>query len=304
MGIIRDRRCSEHLSFSYCDNPKFRSLTDMVASMMILSTTTNTGKRNPDEVYEHKRPESPMEFSNDKRIDRKNSPSKQSRNHAIRQSMVHYHPHPLQTIKKWICRMTAHSKRATPSLQQRVAGRTALSVNMISATSSTSQGRVENPYRLASKGRTVAREPENAEQTSIWNFEQRLKNAQTEWTNIFSRQRVSAPFNSHGNRPVILTAQNQRSNKEWGDRLDCKDKSSSRLYSLNANGLSLDKRGGQFDELCKIAKEVQADILRCQEHNLDIMQTFVKRTIFETVRQHRPRSRITMGTTSTCTGKR
>ncbi len=83
-------------------------------------------------------------------------------NHIIRQSMVHYHPIPLQTIKKWICRMISHSKRASLSLQQQVAERTALSVNTISATSSTSQGRVENPYRRASKGRTVEREPENA----------------------------------------------------------------------------------------------------------------------------------------------
>ena len=62
---------------------KFQALTDMVASMMISSTTTSTGKRNPDDVYEQERAESPMEPSSDKRIDRKNSPNKQSRNKVI-----------------------------------------------------------------------------------------------------------------------------------------------------------------------------------------------------------------------------
>lgn len=42
------------------------------------------------------------------------------------------------------------------------------------------------------------------------------------------------------------------------------------MYVLNANGLSLDHRGGQYDVLCQVAKEVQADIMGCQEHtNVD-----------------------------------
>ncbi len=62
---------------------KFQALTDMVPSMMISSTTTSMGKWNPDDVYEQERAKSPMELSSDKRIDRKNSPNKQSRNKAI-----------------------------------------------------------------------------------------------------------------------------------------------------------------------------------------------------------------------------
>jgi hypothetical protein len=62
---------------------KFQALTDMVTSMMISSTTTSTGKRNPDDVYAHERAESPMDTPSDKRLDRKNSPSKQSRNKVI-----------------------------------------------------------------------------------------------------------------------------------------------------------------------------------------------------------------------------
>ena len=34
-----------------------------------------------------------------------------------------------------------------------------------------------------------------------------------------------------------------------------------RIYGLNVNGLTLDRRGGQLDVLCKVLKEVQADVL-------------------------------------------
>jgi exonuclease III len=169
---------------------------------------------------------------------------------------------------------------------------------MISETTRVFQGRVENPYRAADRvteaPTALARTPE---QINTLNPIQRLQNAQTEWTKLFSRQRTSANRHYNGNRPVLLTAHNQRTNKEWGDILDCKDETTTRLYSVNVNGLSLDTRGGQFDELCKVAKEVQADILCCQEHNLDTTQTVVKTIIHETLRQHWPRSRITMGTT-------
>jgi hypothetical protein len=62
---------------------KFQVLTDMVTSMMISSTTTSTGKRNPEEVYEYECAKSSKESFSDKRIDRKNSPSKQTRNKVI-----------------------------------------------------------------------------------------------------------------------------------------------------------------------------------------------------------------------------
>jgi hypothetical protein len=46
-----------------------------------------------------------------------------------------------------------------------------------------------------------------------------------------------------------------------------KDVSTTRLYSLNLNGLSLDRRGGQFDILYKVAQEIQADIICGQKDN-------------------------------------
>lgn len=193
--------------------------------------------------------------------------------------------------------MIAQSNRAPPSLLSRVAGRTTQLVNMINVPNLASQSRVENPYRAAQRGRETERAPNSTEHIDTRNSLQRLQKAQTEWNQLFTRQRASETIHSNGKRPVILTAQHQRTNKEWGDILHCKDETITRLYSLNVNGLTLDKRGGQFDELCKVAKEVQADILCCQEHNLDTTQTAVKTIIYDTLRQHWPRSRITMGTT-------
>ena len=101
----------------------------------------------------------------------------------------------------------------------------------------------------------------------------------------------------NGNRQVTLSAQNQRTNQAWGDVLGVKDDTTTRIYSLNVNGFSLDRRGGQFDEYCRMAKEVQADIICCQEHNLDTTQTQVRSILFATLREHWTRTRIAMGTT-------
>jgi exonuclease III len=66
---------------------------------------------------------------------------------------------------------------------------------------------------------------------------------------------------------------------------------------MNVNGLRLDRLGGQFDTQCQVQKEVQADILCGQEHNLDSDQTQVRSILHNTVRQHWPKSRIVFGTT-------
>jgi hypothetical protein len=97
-----------------------------------------------------------------------------------------------------------------------------------------------------------------------------------------------------------MTAENRRKNTFWGDPLEEKPAHSvTRLYSLNVNGLSLDRRGGKFDELCKITKEVQADVVCCQERNLDTTRPNVRNVLHDTVRQHWLRSRIMYSTTPT-----
>jgi hypothetical protein len=66
---------------------------------------------------------------------------------------------------------------------------------------------------------------------------------------------------------------------------------------MNVNGLRLDKIGGQLDELCKVMKEVQADVFCGQGHNLDSDKTQVRQILYHTTRQHWKRSRVTFGTT-------
>ncbi len=66
---------------------------------------------------------------------------------------------------------------------------------------------------------------------------------------------------------------------------------------MNVNGLRLDKLGGQFDVQCQVQKEVQANILCGQEHNLDSDKTHVQSILHDTVQQHWQKSRILFGTT-------
>ena len=129
--------------------------------------------------------------------------------------------------------------------------------------------------------------------------EERLRDAQAAWNHILTRPTTStqARRSTDNNRPLVLTTENQITNKPWGDILTEKPDGVTRLFSLNVNGLSLDQRGGQFDELCQLTKEVQADILCCQEHNLDTTQSTVRRILYETTRQHWNRSRAQFSST-------
>ncbi|KAI2509160.1 hypothetical protein MHU86_5279 [Fragilaria crotonensis] len=88
-----------------------------------------------------------------------------------------------------------------------------------------------------------------------------------------------------------------RSNVPWGDDLGPKDSSIIRLYSINVNGISIDRRGGTFDDICRSIKEVQADIFCGQEHNLDTTQFRIRSALFESAKQHWKRHRISLGTT-------
>jgi hypothetical protein len=98
-------------------------------------------------------------------------------------------------------------------------------------------------------------------------------------------------------RPILLTVANQRTNEVWGDKLQEKPINVTRVYAMNVNGLRLDRLGGQFDVQCQVQKEVQADILCGQEHNLDSDKTHVRSILYETARQHWQKSRMRFGTT-------
>jgi exonuclease III len=122
--------------------------------------------------------------------------------------------------------------------------------------------------------------------------EQKLIVATAEWKKLLSKRDTATEA-----RPPILSMSNHRENNFWGDELLEKGNKVTRVYSLNVNGLSIDRRGGKFDDLCKVAKEVQTDILCCQEHNLDTTKYQVRSILYDTSRQHWNRSRLISGTT-------
>ena len=90
---------------------------------------------------------------------------------------------------------------------------------------------------------------------------------------------------------------NNRTNVQWGGELRSKENNITRIYSLNLNGIALDRRGGQFDTLCCTAREIQADVVCCQEINVDTTNATVKSLLYQTENQHWPRSRLQFGST-------
>ena len=115
----------------------------------------------------------------------------------------------------------------------------------------------------------------------------RLNVAQIEWSKILDSQPRQR------NHSMAYLSNNQ----SWGDVLEQKEDGTFRVYSQHVNGLTLDSRGGQFDSLCRVIKEVQADVMCGQEHQLDTAQYAIKSVLHQTCKQHWQRSRINFGTT-------
>lgn len=92
-----------------------------------------------------------------------------------------------------------------------------------------------------------------------------LEAAQIQWRNLFSRPTSpgEAPqLLSHVryHKPGLLTRSNQRENHRWGDILGQKSSHYTRVNVQNVNGISIDGRGGQLNDICAVAQETQADI--------------------------------------------
>ena len=120
-----------------------------------------------------------------------------------------------------------------------------------------------------------------------------LQRAQQQWTTLFD-----SATTTRNNRPVILSVANQRANAPWGDFIAVKSETTTRVYGLNVNGFTLDRRGGQFSTLCEVMKEVQADVFLGSEYkNLDSADTQVRSILFDTAHHQWQRSRSTIGTT-------
>ncbi|KAI2506424.1 hypothetical protein MHU86_8050 [Fragilaria crotonensis] len=109
---------------------------------------------------------------------------------------------------------------------------------------------------------------------------------------------MTSKFKEQGRRqPSLLTRGNQRENEPWGDLLSGKAPLITRVYIQNVNGLSIDRRGGQLNDICEVIRETQADIFCGQEHNLDVTQMRIRSILYDTVRQHWDRTRFIAGTT-------
>ena len=121
-----------------------------------------------------------------------------------------------------------------------------------------------------------------------------LERAQTRWRQLFS---TPAPLSFPFARPTTLSTVNSRTNEPWGDILQAKPDAVTRVYVANVNGLQLDARGGKFDTMCRIIREIDADIFCAQEHNVDTTQIPLRTIIFDTASQHWERHRIVIGTT-------
>ncbi|KAI2511551.1 hypothetical protein MHU86_2805 [Fragilaria crotonensis] len=129
-----------------------------------------------------------------------------------------------------------------------------------------------------------------------------LATAQKQWRNLFSRPSSPgvAPQSlsqvKHRKRG-LLTRSNQRENHPWGDILGQKSPHHTRVYVQNVNGISIDGRGGQLNDICAVVQETQADIFCGQEHNLDVTQMHVRSLLYDTVQQYWDRTRFLAGTT-------
>ena len=123
---------------------------------------------------------------------------------------------------------------------------------------------------------------------------QNLEIAQLQWRQLFSDQRLQIPFQNES-RQTVLTTANSRTNFPWGDQLGPKDPTLTRLYSINVSGISIDWRGGLFDDVCWSIKEMHIDIFGAQEHNLDTTQFKIRRVLFETAIEHWERNKLVIG---------
>jgi hypothetical protein len=75
-----------------------------------------------------------------------------------------------------------------------------------------------------------------------------------------------------------------------------KNSDTMRIYAINVNGLSIDRRDGSFDDICRSIREMQVDNLCAQEHNLDTTQSNIRSVLYETATKHLERHRLVVGT--------
>ena len=123
----------------------------------------------------------------------------------------------------------------------------------------------------------------------------RLQLAQAEWKKMFNSG--GETFQRGITQEPALTETNSETNGPWGDELSEKSEGVFRVYAQNVNGFRLNGSEGNFDSFCEVLKEVQANVICGQEHNLDTTQSCVRSIVLATAQQHWNRSRVIFGTT-------
>jgi hypothetical protein len=115
-----------------------------------------------------------------------------------------------------------------------------------------------------------------------------LQQAQSQWNTLFNKHNEEEYDNLYKNgtsTDTILTKANRKSNESWGDKLTVKSANVTRVCAQNINGLSIDRRGGQFENVCRVHNKVQADIFMGQEHNLDTTQMHVRSALYNATQE-------------------
>lgn len=124
-----------------------------------------------------------------------------------------------------------------------------------------------------------------------------LDSISEQWKKLLNGMTSSNDRTQSRSQSAGLSKENSRTNAEWGDTLLAKEEDHTRVYVINLNGISLDRRGGQFDVICKVIKETQVDIFCGQEHNLDTTQPHIRSILFNTANQYWERNRLVTSTT-------
>ena len=93
---------------------------------------------------------------------------------------------------------------------------------------------------------------------------------------------------------IAITQANLTHNTPWGDEIQDKATDTIRIYAQNLNGMKIQLDGGQYKEMCEIVKEVKADIVCFQEHNLDTTQYQIRKILHDTTAKHWHRARLTI----------
>jgi exonuclease III len=141
----------------------------------------------------------------------------------------------------------------------------------------------------------VQGDDKNSQKASRLNALQRLEIAQTEWRKVLNPN--ATPGAPAVNRAIILPTSNMRTNVYWGDEMTDKEEGNIRVLSANVNGFTLDRRGGQYDNYCRVLRAAQVDIACGQEHNLDTIHSSVRSILYNTTQQHWQRNRLDFAST-------